>query len=76
MTSETSIASIAKDPEMVYEWFLRDNIPIQELTEMWLALDQNESTRTEIQALLSKDDTLELEKRMRNWINFGTAGLN
>ncbi|EIN07648.1 hypothetical protein PUNSTDRAFT_88245 [Punctularia strigosozonata HHB-11173 SS5] len=41
----------------------------------WLRLDQNSATRAEVQALLDRGDTVELEKRMRTRIEFGTAGL-
>ncbi|KAL0569810.1 hypothetical protein V5O48_012155 [Marasmius crinis-equi] len=38
-------------------------------------MDRNEQTREEIQRLLDKGDTDELESRLRNRIEFGTAGL-
>ncbi|OBZ75866.1 hypothetical protein A0H81_04587 [Grifola frondosa] len=45
------------------------------LVDEWLRLDRNESTRTEILKLLDAGETVELEKRMRVRIQFGTAGL-
>ena len=60
--------------EELQQWFSRDNIPIEELTQMWLSMDQNSSTKSEITELNEKRDTLELEKRLRNRIQFGTAG--
>src|SRR5579859_3207120 len=61
--------------EELQQWFSRDNIPIEELTQMWLAMDQNPSTKSEIIDLRSKNDNTELEKRLRNRIQFGTAGI-
>lgn len=49
--------------------------PIQDLANEWLRLDQNERTREEIQNLLADNNVEELEKRLRNRIAFGTAGL-
>ncbi|KAK7466480.1 hypothetical protein VKT23_005201 [Stygiomarasmius scandens] len=48
---------------------------LKELVDAWLAMDQNETTRAEIQSLWDKADTEALERRMRNRIEFGTAGL-
>ncbi|KDQ60575.1 hypothetical protein JAAARDRAFT_124136 [Jaapia argillacea MUCL 33604] len=48
---------------------------IDDLAKEWLRLDQNESTRNEIQSLLQVRNTDELEKRLRIRIEFGTAGL-
>ncbi|KAK9447827.1 uncharacterized protein V1518DRAFT_420532 [Limtongia smithiae] len=48
---------------------------IAELAEEWLALDQNPSTRRQIQDLLDKNNIAELERRLRKRIQFGTAGL-
>ncbi|ETW81836.1 hypothetical protein HETIRDRAFT_317679 [Heterobasidion irregulare TC 32-1] len=45
------------------------------LVDEWLRLDQNADTRNEIEQLRNKGNTGELEKRMRNRIEFGTAGL-
>ncbi|OCK75530.1 phosphoglucomutase-2 [Lepidopterella palustris CBS 459.81] len=47
----------------------------RELAEEWLRLDRDEETRDEIYKLLVKGDNSELEKRLRNRIAFGTAGL-
>jgi phosphoglucomutase len=48
---------------------------IKELAEEWLKLDKDPTTTDEIYKLLVKGDTAELEKRLRNRIAFGTAGL-
>jgi len=48
---------------------------IKELAKEWLELDQDKSTTDEIYHLLQQGDTNELEKRLRNRIAFGTAGL-
>ncbi|KAF8652709.1 hypothetical protein AX16_004213 [Volvariella volvacea WC 439] len=48
---------------------------LESLVEEWLRLDQNPSTRSEIQDLWDTGNYDELEKRMRNRIEFGTAGL-
>ncbi|CBY02271.1 hypothetical protein IAQ61_006856 [Plenodomus lingam] len=48
---------------------------IKELAREWLELDQDESTSDEIYRLLQHGDTAELERRLRNRIAFGTAGL-
>lgn len=48
---------------------------IQDLAQEWLRLDQNPSTRTEVETLLAEGNLPELEKRMRKRIAFGTAGL-
>jgi phosphoglucomutase len=47
----------------------------EDLAKEWLALDQESYTRQEIQELLDAKNTDELEKRLRNRIAFGTAGL-
>ncbi|KAF5351599.1 hypothetical protein D9758_007163 [Tetrapyrgos nigripes] len=48
---------------------------LKELVDAWMSMDQNEQTRSEIQSLWDKSDTDALERRMRNRIEFGTAGL-
>ncbi|KAK6533605.1 Phosphoglucomutase-3 [Orbilia ellipsospora] len=48
---------------------------IEQLVDEWLELDQYEPTRKEIQDLVTKGNKDELEKRLRNRIAFGTAGL-
>ncbi|KAJ6606624.1 hypothetical protein DFH09DRAFT_14666 [Mycena vulgaris] len=48
---------------------------LESLVNEWLRLDQNESTRQEIQNMWNEGRTTELEQRMRNRIEFGTAGL-
>ena|SRR5271155_5809860 len=62
--------------EELREWFSPENIPIAELAQMWIQMDQNETTRTEIENLSKDPDGIhELENRLRNRIQFGTAGL-
>jgi phosphoglucomutase len=48
---------------------------IQDLAKEWLRLDQDEETREEVEYLLTHNNNDELEKRLRNRIAFGTAGL-
>ena len=48
---------------------------IKELAKEWLRLDKDKSTADEIYALLAQGNDGELEKRLRNRIAFGTAGL-
>ncbi|KAK4994215.1 hypothetical protein LTR66_005708 [Elasticomyces elasticus] len=48
---------------------------IHDLVEEWLRLDEDESTRAEIQQLWNDSNTEELERRLRKRIAFGTAGL-
>ncbi|KAL6707591.1 hypothetical protein ACN47E_003941 [Coniothyrium glycines] len=48
---------------------------IKELARDWLDLDKDQSTKDEIYKLLVDGNTDELEKRLRNRIAFGTAGL-
>ncbi|KAK9454932.1 hypothetical protein V1511DRAFT_375514 [Dipodascopsis uninucleata] len=48
---------------------------IDDLVQEWLELDQNPETRSEIEALAEAGNTKELELRLRNRIQFGTAGL-
>lgn len=60
--------------EEILQWFSRDNIPLDELIQMWIRMDQNEKTRVEIQTLKEAGDTKELERRLRQRIQFGTAG--
>ncbi|KAJ7702443.1 hypothetical protein B0H17DRAFT_1044354 [Mycena rosella] len=50
-------------------------ISLEALVNEWLHLDQNEATRQEIQHMWNEGKTTELEQRMRNRIEFGTAGL-
>ena len=49
--------------------------PIQALVKRWLDLDRDAITRSEIEQLLRRNDEAELERRLRNRIEFGTAGL-
>ncbi|EPS26759.1 hypothetical protein PDE_01698 [Penicillium oxalicum 114-2] len=48
---------------------------LSSLIETWLQWDQNPVTRQEIEKLRDVGDTKELELRLRNRIEFGTAGL-
>jgi phosphoglucomutase len=48
---------------------------ISSLAQRWLELDQDEASRKEISDLVQAGDEAELEKRLRNRIAFGTAGL-
>ncbi|KAJ1983947.1 hypothetical protein H4R34_000959 [Dimargaris verticillata] len=48
---------------------------LQELVTRWLALDTNPATRQDIERLHRDGRTEELEARLRNPIQFGTAGL-
>ncbi|KAF9459335.1 hypothetical protein BDZ94DRAFT_1268397 [Collybia nuda] len=50
-------------------------VPLEVLVKDWLAMDQNNETKNEIQTLWSNGNTEELEMRMRPRIEFGTAGL-
>jgi hypothetical protein len=56
------------------DWFSRENIPVEELVGMWIRMDQNETTRREIVQLNEEFNSNELENRLRNRIQFGTAG--
>ncbi|KAF2808054.1 phosphoglucomutase-like protein [Mytilinidion resinicola] len=47
----------------------------QELADEWLRLDKDDSTRNEINSLLKRGDTDELQQRLGTRIAFGTAGL-
>lgn len=47
---------------------------IQVLVEQWLGFDRNPNTRDEISQLWKDRNVSELEKRLRNRIEFGTAG--
>jgi hypothetical protein len=60
--------------EQLCKWFSRENIPIEDLVEMWVHLDKNESTRGEIIRLSEESNSKELESRLRHRIQFGTAG--
>ncbi|KAJ7582492.1 hypothetical protein C8J56DRAFT_791746 [Mycena floridula] len=47
---------------------------LENLVQEWLRLDRNPATRAEIEELWTQGETVELEKRMRQRIEFGTAG--
>ena len=49
--------------------------PIEDLAKQWLQQDRDGQTRSEIEDLLAKNDVPELERRLRERITFGTAGL-
>jgi phosphoglucomutase len=48
---------------------------LQTLVDEWLRLDQDASTRSEIQKLVAENNTAELQLRLQKRIAFGTAGL-
>ncbi|OJJ48690.1 hypothetical protein ASPZODRAFT_1657291 [Penicilliopsis zonata CBS 506.65] len=48
---------------------------ISPLVQQWLEWDQEPETRSEIEKLRDSHDVEELEQRLRNRIQFGTAGL-
>ncbi|KAJ1960090.1 hypothetical protein IWQ62_004361 [Dispira parvispora] len=48
---------------------------IHELVQRWLSLDKNDVTRQEISQLYEQQEWSTLEDRLRNPIQFGTAGL-
>ncbi|THW39315.1 hypothetical protein D6D22_06354 [Aureobasidium pullulans] len=48
---------------------------LQNLVKEWLRLDQDESTRSEIERLAAESNTVELQSRLQKRIAFGTAGL-
>lgn len=47
---------------------------LKQLVDQWLALDHNPITRGQIQDLWDARNETELERRLRNRIEFGTAG--
>jgi len=51
------------------------NSSLQTLVDEWLRLDQDASTRSEIQKLVAENNTVELQLRLGKRIAFGTAGL-
>ncbi|TKA44472.1 hypothetical protein B0A54_05217 [Friedmanniomyces endolithicus] len=54
---------------------MTDSLPIGKLATRWLQQDRDPDTRREIEALIAADDGTELERRLRQRIAFGTAGL-
>jgi phosphoglucomutase len=50
-------------------------VSVHSLARQWLTLDQDPTTRKEIEDLVAADNTVELENRLRTRITFGTAGL-
>lgn len=48
---------------------------LESLVQAWLETDKNETTHAEIRSLWESGNTVELERRLRNRIGFGTAGL-
>ncbi|KAI0269854.1 hypothetical protein BC834DRAFT_574038 [Gloeopeniophorella convolvens] len=51
------------------------NSVLEDLVQEWLRVDQNPETRKEISDLWAANRTIELEKRLKSRIQFGTAGL-
>ncbi|KAH0290196.1 phosphoglucomutase-2 [Aureobasidium namibiae CBS 147.97] len=51
------------------------NSSLQTLVDEWLRLDQDASTRSEIEKLVAENNTTELQLRLGKRIAFGTAGL-
>jgi len=48
---------------------------IEDVAQSWLELDKDPETRREIEQLLQNGDNVELERRLRGRMLFGTAGL-
>lgn len=48
---------------------------LQPLVAKWLELDEDGTSRSEIETLVGHQDHIELESRLRSRISFGTAGL-
>lgn len=48
--------------------------PLKHLVDNWLAVDRNTETRKEIEQLWAAKNKVELERRLRHRIEFGTAG--
>ena len=73
---EETSANWPMSNEELRHWFAREDIPIAKLARMWIQMDQNETTKTEIEKLCENPEhTKELEARLRKRIQFGTAGL-
>jgi phosphomannomutase len=51
------------------------NDELRREVEAWIALDPDEDDRSTLMALLASDDEVELERRFRAPLTFGTAGL-
>lgn len=61
--------------EELRDWFSREHIPLEELVQIWLHMDQNEATKSEMEKLAKEPNSArELETRLRPRIQFGTAG--
>lgn len=73
-TSGQAAGSWPMSNDEIQKWFSRDNIPLDELIQMWISMDQNDKTKTEILRLKDAGDIKELEKRLGQRIQFGTAG--
>lgn len=54
--------------------YITMGVDLEDLVKQWLALDLNPITRGEIKGLWEADNELELERRLRHRIEFGTAG--
>jgi hypothetical protein len=72
--SDQAAGSWPMSNEEIQQWFSRDNIPLDELIQMWMIMDQNDKTKTEILRLKDAGDIKDLEKRLGQRIQFGTAG--
>ncbi|KAH9827565.1 putative phosphoribomutase [Teratosphaeria destructans] len=59
----------------VRTWIVMQPEPIRALAQAWLDKDKDAETRKEIEDLLTAQNDIELEKRLRYKISFGTAGL-
>jgi phosphoglucomutase len=54
---------------------MASRLPLPQLIARWLDRDKDPATRREIEDLVAASDNSELERRLRNRIAFGTAGL-
>lgn len=50
-------------------------VPVEALTQEWLRLDRDETTRSEILELVKQNSVKELDLILRSRLTFGTAGL-
>lgn len=50
-------------------------VPVEALTQEWLRLDRDETTRSEILELVKQNSVKELDLIFRSRLTFGTAGL-
>ncbi|KAF9052789.1 hypothetical protein BJ165DRAFT_1339803 [Panaeolus papilionaceus] len=54
---------------------MSSSLPLSDLVKNWIQLDANPTTKSEIQKLWDEGQTEVLEQRLRNRIEFGTAGM-